>query len=285
MPKYLVTGAALAIAAALASGTAQAQTAPAGGPRIAVEYPQPWPLRHLVASGKLTVATTGKSAGVTFVDDSGKLAGARIDLWTKLADDLGLKPDFVVLDWPGVLPGLSANRFDIACEGASWTKTRLGSPDFYLTRPLEVAINVGVVAKSSGIKNWADVSGKRLGGVKGEQELKDLLTKAGAQAAALELPGVPEARLALLNGQFDVYGTGMTVALSMVNGEDGDKFAILPEPTSVDASGFCVNKNEGDLAQAVNVLLAKYAAEGTMADINKKWNLPDSTANLAKIGY
>ena len=278
-----VVRAALMAAAVVVAGAAQAQTAP--GPTVAIDYPQPWPLRHLVAGGKLTIATTGKSAGVTFVDDNGKLAGGRIDLWNKLATDLGLQPDFVVIDWPGVLPGLAANRFDMACEGASWTKARLGSPDFYLTRPLEVAINVGVVLKSSGLKTWADASSKRLGGVKGEQELKDLLSKAGSKTATLELPGVTEARLALMNGQIDVYGTGMANALQQLANEGGDKMEILPEPTSVDASGFCVNKNEGDLAQAVNVLLAKYSVDGTMAAINKKWNLPDSTANLAKLGY
>ena len=275
------------LAALLAfAGGAQAQSAAtATGPEVSIDLPKPWPLRHLVAAGTLTIATTGKSAGLTFVDESGKLAGARIDLWAKLADDLGVKPDFVVIDWPGVLPGLAANRFDIACEGASWTKARLGSPDFYMTRPLEVAINVGVVLKSSGIASWSDAAGKRLGGVKGEQELKDLLAKAGAKTASLELPGVPEARLALLNGQYDVYGTGMQVAQTLLKGEDGDKFTILGEPTAVDASGFCVNKNEGDLAQAVNVLLAKYSVDGTMARINKKWDMPDTTANLAKLGY
>lgn len=258
------------------------------GLNITVPYPNPWPLKSLVKEGTLTIATTGKTDKVTFIDETGTLAGARIDLWTKIAQDLGLAPEFVVLDWAGVLPGLAANRFDIACEGASWTLERLGSPDFYMTRPIEVVINVGMVLKDSGITTWADVAGKRLGGVRGEQELKDLVAKVGGDEAAgelLELPGVTEARLALLNGQFDVFAVGRAVAETLLEGPDGDKFAIISEPTKVGLSGFCVNKNEGDLAQAVNVLIAKYRADGTLKAMSEKWGRTDASAELALLGY
>jgi polar amino acid transport system substrate-binding protein len=253
----------------------------------AINYPDPWPLRHLVSPGTLTIATTGKSANITFIDNDGKLAGSFIDLTTKLADDLGLKPNFVDIDWSGVLPGLAANRFDIGCEGADWTPARLGSPDFFMTRPIEVAVNVGMVLKSSGIKTWADVVGKRLGGVKGEEELKDLIAKAGATASkdVLELPGVAEARLALLNGQFDVYGIGLATAQGLMTGPDGDKFAILPGPTNVTPGSICVNKNEGDLAQAIDIMIAKYRVDGTLQAIDKKWSQPDPSAELSLIGY
>lgn len=280
VPKWLLPAAAV-LSLSLLSSAALADSAPA------IAYPNPWPLRHLVSGGELTIATTGKSDKIAFVDDSGKLAGSMIDLWTKLAGDLELKPNFVVIDWSGVLPGLAANRFDLGCEGADWTTTRLGSPDFFLTRPIVVAVNVGLVLKSSGITSWDDVAGKRLGGVKGEEELKDLVAKAGKTASGdvLELPGVSEARLALLNGQFDVYGIGEATARGLLAGPDGDKFAIIPGPTNVTPGSFCVNKNEGDLAQAINIMIAKYRSDGTLSAIYKKWDQPDPSADLTAIGF
>ncbi|MBP1849358.1 substrate-binding periplasmic protein [Rhizobium halophytocola] len=253
---------------------------------IHLEAPKPWPLANLVEAGKLTMVTTAKTPKETFIGDDGNLQGARIDLWTKMAGDLGLEPNFVKSDWAGVMPGLAANRFDLGCEGASWTNERLTSKDFFLTRPVKVQVNVAVVRKDSGIASFDDMKDKKVGGVKGEIELKSLLTKLDeSEDSALALPGVAEARLALLNHQIDVYGTGLHAATSVLDGPDGDQFMIIPTPTSVGVGGFCVNGREPDLLVAVNFLMAKYRADGTIKELNEKWGLPDTSDLLAKLGY
>ncbi|MEI4485758.1 transporter substrate-binding domain-containing protein [Frigidibacter sp. MR17.14] len=276
-----------ALGLALPAGLATAAPVIDENLQITLPTPQPWAMRNLIKDGTLIVATTAKTKGETFIGDDGTLQGARIDLWNKIAEDLGLKTEYVTIDWAGVMPGLAANRFDLACEGASWTPERLTSPDFFMTRPVKVAVNVGVVRADSGIDSWDQAQGKKLGGVKGEIELKDLIAHVpGADAdAALSLPGVSEARLALMNGQIDVYGTGIQAAKSLLAGPDGDKLKILAEPTKVGVGGFCVNRNEPDLAQAVNFLLAKYRADGTMTAINEKWDLPDYSDLLGQLGY
>lgn len=252
---------------------------------VTIEAPK-WQLNNLIEPGKLIIATTAKTQKETFIGDDGNLQGARIDLWAKMAADLGLKADFVKVDWAGVMPGLAANRFDLGCEGASWTNERLTSKDFFLTRPVKVQVNVAVVRKDSGIKTFADMKDKKLGGVKGEIELKALLTKTGAaDDTALSLPGVTEARLALLNKQIDVFGTGLHAAVAVMDGPDGDKFMIVSEPTSVGVGGFCVNGREPDLLNAVNFLMAKYRADGTIKALNEKWGLPDTSDLLVKLGY
>lgn len=252
---------------------------------VTIDAPK-WQLNNLIEPGKLIIATTAKTQKETFIGDDGNLQGARIDLWAKMAADLGLKADFVKVDWAGVMPGLAANRFDLGCEGASWTNERLTSKDFFLTRPVKVQVNVAVVRKDSGIKTFADMKDKKLGGVKGEIELKALLTKTGAaDDTALSLPGVTEARLALLNKQIDVFGTGLHAAVAVMDGPDGDKFMIVSEPTSVGVGGFCVNGREPDLLNAVNFLMAKYRADGTIKALNEKWGLPDTSDLLVKLGY
>lgn len=251
-----------------------------------IDGPKQWPLKNLVSPGKLVMVTTAKTPKETFIGEDGNLQGARIDLWTKMAKDLGLEPEFVKADWAGVMPGLAANRFDLGCEGASWNADRLTSKDFFLTRPVKVQVNVALVRKADGIKTLEDVKGKKLGGVKGEMELKDLIKKVnGSEADALTLPGVAEARLALLNQQIDVYGTGLHAAVSVLDGPDGDKFMIVPEPTSVGVGGFCVNGREPDLLNAVNFLMAQYRSDGTIKALNVKWGLPDTSELLGKIGY
>ncbi|HEY0124278.1 MAG TPA: transporter substrate-binding domain-containing protein [Rhizobium sp.] len=285
---FKMTLASLAAAVCLAApcAPAMAEGIDLSNLKVSLDAPNPWPMKNLIESGKLIIATTAKTQKETFIGDDGTLEGARIDLWQKMADDLGLKADFVKVDWAGVIPGLAANRFDMGCEGASWTNERLTSQDFFMTRPVKVQVNVAVVRKDSGIKTFADMAQKKLGGVKGEIELKSLLTKVGASDdSALSLPGVTEARLALLNHQIDVFGTGLHAAVAVMDGPDGDKFMIIPEPTSVGVGGFCVNRREPDLLNAVNFLMAKYRADGTIKALNEKWGLPDTSDLLGKLGY
>lgn len=254
--------------------------------KVSLEAPKPWVMKNLISPGKLIIATTAKTQKETFIGDDGKLQGARIDLWTKMAEDLGLKPEFVMLDWAGVIPGLAANRFDLGCEGASWTSERLTSSDFFMTRPIKVQVNVALVRKDSGITTFADMANKKLGGVKGENELKTLTAKLNTtEDKALALPGVTEARLALMNKQIDVFGTGLHAATAVMGSPDGDKFMIVSEPTSVGVGGFCVNRRQPDLLNAVNFLIAQYRADGTIKALNDKWGLPDTSELLGKLGY
>ncbi len=285
-----LTKAALVAAAtltlALPAGIAAAQGLALNDLTITLGYPKPWPLKNLVEPGKLTVVTTGKTQNETFVNDKGELQGARIELWEKLAQDLGLQPEFVQSDWAGVIPGISANRFDMGCEAASWTNDRLTSKDFFMTRPITVQVDVAVVRKDSGIDSFADMTNKKFGGVKGEIEIKALADKVGvALKDTLGLPGVPESRLALLNKQIDVYGTNLNAATALLTGADGDKFKMISQPTLVGVGGFCINGREPDLLTAVNFLMAQYRADGTIKALNEKWGLPDTSDLLTKLGY
>ncbi|GGG76389.1 ABC transporter substrate-binding protein [Salipiger pallidus] len=286
MTHFRKTASAIAMTLALVAPMAQAQDFSTSDLEVSLDFPQPWPLENLIEDGKLIIATTGKTAGETFIGENGELQGARIDLWTKMAEDLGLEPEFVRVDWAGVMPGLAANRFDLGCEGASWNNDRLTSNDFFLTRPVKVAIHVAVVKKDSDYDSLDDLAGVKIGGVKGEMELKHLVEATGhAEEDALGLPGVTESRLALMNGQIDAYGTGLHAATALLESEGGDQFKILSTPTSVGVGGFCVNAREPDLLTAVNFLLAKYRTDGTIRELNDKWGLPDTSDMLSVVGY
>ena len=138
-------------------------------------------------------------------------------LFRKIAADLGLKIDLVRLDWAGVLPGLIANRFDMACEGALSNDDRLTSElVFLLTRPVAVSGVVGIVRANSGFGGWGDLNGHKLGGVKGEDEFA-AAQKAVKASSLLGLPGRPEGLLAVLNHQADVFALSVSTAKALVD--------------------------------------------------------------------
>lgn len=292
----------LTIAVALAAGalfsapvsaqTADASKAIAGaiaGVSATVDfYPKPWPLKNLVKPGTLTVALTGQSPPADYVDPkTGKLTGYVNDLYRQIAKDLGVEVEFVQIAWAGSLPGLKANRFDMACSGASWTTERLGSEDFHLTSPMTISGTIGLTLRKTGIKSWEDMKGKRLGGVKGELYLQDARKKLTTVAGVTEFAGAPESLLALQNGQIDMLVQNISVVGFMIrNAPNNEDFVVVGPPLSVYPQSLCVNPRQTDLLKAVNVLLGNYRADGTLKRLSEKHGaLPELVDLLKSIGY
>jgi len=258
-----------------------------GDPQPFESYPKPWPLKNLVTPGKLTVGTTGQAPPRTFIDPaSGELTGSYVDLFKKIAEDLGLEIEFVKLDWPGILPGLTANRFDLACDGASWSAQRLGSSDFLMTSPTAVNATVALANKNSGATSWEAMSGKKVGGVRGEHYFEN--AKARLEGIEpVEYPGMSESLLGLQNGQVAAVALNLSNALDVLaNSPMKDDLVLVGPPLQVFAQGLCINPREADLLVAVNVLLGNYRADRTLKALIGKYS--SSTAEielLDSIGY
>ena len=296
MKRLFATTVALPVALTLAAsvaGPARAQDAMTafgdvlGAPRPIDDFPKPWPLKNLVTAGKLTVGTTGASPPRTFVDPaSGKLTGSYVDLFTKIATDLGLEIEFVKLEWAGILPGLAANRFDMACDGASWTTERLGSDQFLMTSPTSVNATVALTRKDTGIKTFDDAKDKQLGGVSGENYFEDAKT-ALPDASSNGFPGMQESLIALQNGQVDLVAVNLANALTVLaEAPNKDDLVLVGPALRVFPQGLCVNPREPDLLVAANLLLGNYRADGTLKDLVGKY--APSTADvefLNRIGY
>jgi len=255
--------------------------------RRTTAHPNPWPLRNLIKPGTLTVGITAKTPPGSFTNKKGEFDGSRIQLWKIMAKDLGLKLEFVRLDWPGILPGLAANKFDMACEGASWSNTRLKSPDFLLTRPIVTNASIGIVRKDSGIKSWKDADGKRLGGVRGEHYYVKAKSVVKDPSGLVDMPGRPEAVLALLNKQMDVFAVDMNKGRQLlIDHPRSSELMMIGPPLDLLLGGMCVNKREPALLMAANLLLTNYRVDGTIAKLEMEYYGTDLHVQLLEMaGY
>lgn len=59
-----------------------------------------------------------------FKDKNGNLAGFEIDVANKLAQDMGVKVEFVPTAWSGIIPALLTNKFDVIIGGMGTTTER-----------------------------------------------------------------------------------------------------------------------------------------------------------------
>lgn len=112
--------------------------------------------------GKLIIATEGDWAPWTYHDENGKLVGFDVEVGQRIAEIIGVEAQFEETVWDSILAGVESGRFDIACNGVGYTKSRAESYDF--SDPY-VYTKVVLIVKSDNedIKSFEDLAGKITG--------------------------------------------------------------------------------------------------------------------------
>lgn len=231
----------LAAAAMLCSGAAQAQDAL----RVATDPTFP-PFEYTEG---------GKRVGfdIELIEAIGKLINRRIE-WTDI-------------DFKGLIPGLVANRFDIAASAIYMTDERRKVVDFtdsYYPGGLVIMTRKG----EQGIKGPEDLKGKKVAvqvGTKSVNYLKENFP--GTERVEVEKN---QEMFNLVDiGRADAAVTGKPAAFQYVRTRGG--LRVLDEQLTTEEYGMAVRKDTPELTKAVNAALGKLKADGTYAALVKKW--------------
>lgn len=228
------------------------------------------PIDDLKARGVLKIATTGANKPYTFASIDGQLQGYDIDWARAIAAGLGVRPEFIRLDWRGILPGLIARQFDCAMSAVRVTPERAEAFDF--SAPYGVDdVTVAVPASDTTVKGIEDLRGKVVAVAAGS--VQEQFAREHANAGTLQrLPGLPEVMLSLQAHQAEaaVVGRGGAAgfiaethaALRLVGAyAGGDLAAVFP-------------KHSPELVAAVNAVIAARRADGTYDSILSRWFSP-----------
>ncbi len=116
----------------------------------------------LVSGGKLQMSINPTLPPQQFVDEKGELQGLNVDLMREIAKRLCVPLEFVRMDFPSMIPALTAARFDGIDTGMFWTEER--SRIAYTVPYAQQTISI-TVAKGSGLKlaDVASLAGRRAG--------------------------------------------------------------------------------------------------------------------------
>ncbi|MBE9604509.1 amino acid ABC transporter substrate-binding protein [Acetobacteraceae bacterium H6797] len=228
---------------------------------------------ELIKPGTLVVGTTGASPPATMYGPDANLIGYDIDLAKKLAADLGLRVEFVTLEWSAMLAGVQAGRFDIVASSVGRTPDRVASASFNISAPYVVNGVAGARrANDNSIKTWEDACGKRVGVVKGANEIRT--ARAALPAGCLdnirEYPGWSELLLDLQNGRIDILvGNYLTPSYMITSGRR--PLAMLDRMITVSTSGIVIRKEAPELTARINALIEKYKADGSLKALTEKY--------------
>jgi cystine transport system substrate-binding protein len=225
-------------------------------------------LAEIREAGVLTVATEGTYRPFTFHEGgSGALTGYDVEVMQAVGDELGVDVKFEETQWDAIFAGLDAGRFDAIANQVSITDEREAAYDF--STPYTVSPGVIVVKDGDdSISSVADLEGKTTA-----QSLTSnwyaLAEDNGAQVQAVE--GWAQAVTLLQQGRVDATVNDELTFLDYENTEGDTGLAIAATTDDEARNAFAFRTGSDSLIKAVDRALEKLRADGTLAEISKKY--------------
>ena len=224
-------------------------------------------------AGKLTIATSPDFPPFEELNADGTVTGIEIDIMELICQELGVELEIQQMNFDSVLPGVQAGKYDVGVSGISVTPKREKNVKF--TAPYCLAAQAIVVLEGSDVTSKADLTDKAISvqsGTTAESFCMENNYNISAFAANAD------AQAALVDGKVKAWVIDDLTAAEMVaaynEGNPETKLVILDEAMTTEPYAFAFNMESGSLVDAINEVLNKLVADGTVAKIFEKYNAP-----------
>lgn len=219
--------------------------------------------------GTLRVAMEGTYPPFNYRDEKGQLVGFDVDIAKAVAQKLGVKPQFILTEWSGIIAGLEAKKFDVIVNQVAITPERQKALDF--SAPYVISSPQLIVRQNEtrNFKSLADLRGKKLGVGTGSNY--EQIARAVGGIDIRTYKAAPDTLRDLSLGRIDAALNDRLLAQYLV------KQSGLPlKPGAVISGdrtqmGIPVRKGNPQFLAALNKALADIKADGSYANISQKW--------------
>ena len=226
-------------------------------------------LSEIQAKGTITVAMEGTWAPWTFHDEADNLVGYDVEVATKIAEKLGVEPQFIEGEWDGLLAGLDAGRYDIMVNGVDITPERAEKYDF--STPYAFNRTAVITTKDNdSINTLEDLNGKNTANTI-SSTYAQLAEQYGATVTGVD--DLNQTFELLLSGRIDAtLNAEMTYYDYMKEHPDANaKIAVLTD----DANEVAIPMRKGDetatLRTAIDAAIDELRADGTLKELSEKY--------------
>jgi polar amino acid transport system substrate-binding protein len=249
----LAAGAALALVAACGGGTS------GGSSSAAQDNPY-----NLQRPGTLRIATLTDAPPNVFLKD-GKFTGFDNDLMTAVAGKLGLKPEFVGVDFSGLLAQVNSHKFDVGSSSITITEARKKTVDF--TNGYDFGYFGLNVPAGSSVKSFNELKGKRVVVVQGTVQ-DDYATKNGLNP--VRVPDYNSALNQLRTKTSDAWISPAEIGEQTAKDSNG-KVVLAAKELSPAPTAFAVAKGNNALREAINKALDQVIEDGTWSKLQEQY--------------
>ncbi len=206
-------------------------------------------------------------------NESGERVGLEVDLARKMAEILGVKVEFVIVNWDGIIPALVSGKFDIIFSGMTITPERALKVDFsipYLTVGQTVLYNTRRFSSPPSYEQLKSMSGLRISvqlGTTGEFAARRLFPN----AKILTFESMDEAAYQVASGRADIMVVDSIYARYMAN--KYQQLAVTGELLTREDLGIAVRKGDLEFLQWINTFIRWAKTSGLIDELKAKWGV------------
>ena len=252
-----------------------------------------------IANAKsIRIGTEGAYPPWNNLNSAGELEGAEIDFGNEACKRMGVDCEWVTQDWDGIIPALLNGKYDIIVAGMSITEERKEKVNFttgYMTDGARFAVLKGsgladlkvagmekVNLNNAGGKEQAAI-GQLIAAMDGKTVCvqsstihQNFLEKHMAGAVEVRLyQAVDDHNLDLAAGRCDAILADVGSIIDFIASDGGVDVAFTGPTFSGgvfgDGVGGAIRKEDADILEMWNKVIAEMSADGTTAEITKKW--------------
>ncbi|WP_338470986.1 transporter substrate-binding domain-containing protein [Niallia sp. XMNu-256] len=229
-------------------------------------------LQEIKDRGVMKVGVMGTYQPYNFLNENKEMDGFDVDIAKEVAKRLGVEAEFVAQEFSGMIAGLQAEKFDVVISQMTITNERKEQMDFsnpYITNNVKIIVQ----DDNNTITKLEDFKGKNIGVALGTNDETYLRTVALPEVGDFNIRTYDDVVTTLKDldaGRIDATINNM-YALKPVVEKQGFKIKAVGEPIKSDRAGIATRKGNEEFITEVNRVLDEMKADGTHAEIHKKW--------------
>jgi len=205
-------------------------------------------------------------------DKTGKFVGFEIDVATQLAEDMGVKVEFVPTKWAGIIPALLTGKFDVLIGGMGIRTKRALKVNFTIPYDYSGMSMVASKKKAAGFNSLEDFNKPEV----------ELAIKMGTTAVMAAKKFMPKAKLRLFEDQAQSYqelrngnvhavvGSAPRPAFEAANYPD-TLFMPLKENFTKEPIAFALRKGDFDTWVFFNSWIQTKRDQGWLQEKHQYW--------------
>jgi polar amino acid transport system substrate-binding protein len=227
-------------------------------------------------NGKIIVAIDPTFAPFEYTDSTGKIVGYDPELIELAAAGMGVKVEYRVMAFSGIIPALIAGSVDVT-PTLNVTPERALRIDYVI--PTASSVNAVIALKGTSLKTAAldELSGKTCAvkqTTQPEQMMKAMNEKLKSEGKkAVQLLGfetIEQTLSALVDKRVDCVVDDKSVFYEAIAKRKDAPLVLLGEIGGVQPIAWGVNKSSPKLTAALSAELKKLKANGTLSNLQKK---------------
>lgn len=230
-------------------------------------------LARIQENGSIRIGLEGTYRPYAFHDDSGELVGFEKDIADKIAEGLGVTPEYIETEWDSLIAGLDVDRYDLVINNVGITEER--QQKYAFTEPYAQSIGRIAVPEDSEVQAAEELEGKRSAQT-ATSNWAQQMEKLGAEIVPVQ--GFAEAIELVVQGRVDATANDFISFQTYQEEHPDAAFRLLDAELPTDVTvGVIMQQEQQPLLDAVDEILAGMKEDGSLAAIYEQWVGQDIT--------